>query len=163
MCSSDLVGGDTVSCCNAEGRLQLNGTPVHEGYLQWDEPASASEFAVRVPEGYLFLLGDNRSVAVDSRAFVDRGVGVLPESAVQARVVAVAYPFEWMGVLQLPAAFSPEDRATPVAGSGTLLWLVGAVALGLLLTGLTAVLILTIRVLGLLRAARRPPPDAVSP
>ncbi|MFB9557573.1 signal peptidase I [Streptomyces roseoviridis] len=99
------VGGDTVACCGADGRLTLNGTPVDEPYLPAGKPASGQKFSVTVPAGNLFLLGDERHTSMDSRAHLqEAGRGSVPRSAVVARVDAVAWPAK--GVVERPAPFA---------------------------------------------------------
>ncbi|MEU2119284.1 signal peptidase I [Streptomyces sp. NPDC016459] len=103
------VGGDTVACCDREGRLTVGGTPVHEPYLRpgpgGRTVASGQEFSVTVPEGNLFLLGDDRHTSLDSRTHIeDTGQGSVPRSSVVARVDAVVWPAE--GLLDRPTGFA---------------------------------------------------------
>ncbi|WMY77095.1 signal peptidase I [Citricoccus sp. I39-566] len=85
-------GGDTVSCCTADGLLTVNGEPVPEDYLA-EPPASEVPFTVTVPEGRLFLLGDNRHHSLDSRALLGApGGGMIAESAVIGQVTGIAWP-----------------------------------------------------------------------
>jgi signal peptidase I len=87
------VGGDTVSCCTAAGLLEVNGRPVPEDYLAGPPPASRIEFTAEVPEGRLFLLGDNRHASEDSRSLLGApGGGMIRESMVLGRVDAVVWP-----------------------------------------------------------------------
>ena len=61
------VPGDTISCCDPQDRVSLNGTPLDEPYARktkYDPPAAFE--SVTVPAGNVFLLGDNRGVANDS-------------------------------------------------------------------------------------------------
>lgn len=60
------VGGDTVSCCGSDGKLVVNGESVDEPYLNYGAPGTL-KFNYTVPEGSVFVLGDNRSVSADSR------------------------------------------------------------------------------------------------
>ncbi|MGM7669957.1 signal peptidase I [Microbacterium sp. A93] len=86
------VGGDIVSCCTVDGLLQVNGEAVPEPYLA-EPPASTVPFTVTVPEGRLFLLGDNRHHSLDSRALLGApGGGMIAESAVIGRVTGIAWP-----------------------------------------------------------------------
>ena len=65
------VPGDTVECCDPQGRLIVNGQVLAEPYLAQPElPASSSAFTVEVPQDRVFLLGDNRYDSVDSRALL---------------------------------------------------------------------------------------------
>ena len=62
------LGGDRIEI--RDGRLFRNGTPLYERYVAeqgWAEGAEPVD--VTVPEGMMFLLGDNRTVSLDSRSF----------------------------------------------------------------------------------------------
>jgi signal peptidase I len=78
------VGGDRLEY--ADGTLTVDGEPVREPYATGTGP----DFTVTVPDGTVFLAGDARDVARDSRAFVDEeNRGAIPVDAVEGRVVAV--------------------------------------------------------------------------
>ncbi|GAA4332467.1 signal peptidase I [Streptomyces venetus] len=98
------VGGDTVSCCQ-DGKLKVNGKEIDEPYLTKGEPAEITGFpTVTVPEGRLFLLGDERGSSLDSTAHLtDAAGGTVARSAVDARVDAVVYPMN--GMLPRPTGF----------------------------------------------------------
>ncbi|MFC7894513.1 signal peptidase I [Streptomyces sp. NPDC057381] len=98
------VGGDTVSCCQ-EGKLKVNGKVIDEPYLTAGTPAETSGFpTVTVPEGRLFLLGDERGTSVDSTAHLtDAAGGTVSRANVDARVDAVVWPMN--GMLDRPAGF----------------------------------------------------------
>lgn len=74
------TGGDTVACCDAQGRLQVNGVSIDEPYVLEPSVQNTPEFSVVVPEGKLWMMGDNRNNSADSvyhyfkgdEAFVDR-------------------------------------------------------------------------------------------
>ncbi|WP_370415098.1 signal peptidase I [Streptomyces fradiae] len=108
------VGGDTLACCGTDGRLTLGGKPVDETYLRAGKTPSAEKFTVTVPEGSLFLLGDERHNSLDSRAHLqDASHGFVPRSSVLGRVDAVAWPAP--GVVERPAGFAalPGGISTP--------------------------------------------------
>ncbi|HEY5832626.1 signal peptidase I [Streptomyces sp.] len=110
------VGGDTVSCCDRQGRLLVNGKPVAEGYLHGGGPASLAEFTTTVPKGELFLLGDNRAVSEDSRIHLqDAEGGSVPAGEVRARVDATAWPLGRLGMVARTSAFDalPGGGASP--------------------------------------------------
>jgi signal peptidase I len=98
------VGGDTVSCCQ-DGRLKVDGKEVDEPYLPRGEAAESGAFpTVTVPEGRLFLLGDERGSSVDSTAHLaDAAGGTVARDAVEARVDAVVWPMN--GMLERPTGF----------------------------------------------------------
>ncbi|MFE6400022.1 signal peptidase I [Streptomyces alboflavus] len=91
------VGGDRIACCT-DGRLTVNGKQIEEPYLPKGMGAAATGIpATTVPEGHLFLLGDERSGSLDSTAHLeDAAKGSVPRSAVKARVDAVAWPLDGM-------------------------------------------------------------------
>ncbi|MFI5619275.1 signal peptidase I [Streptomyces sp. NPDC051567] len=92
------VGGDTVACCGADGRLTVNGKALDEPYLDGTPSggvpaAPGTSFEVTVPPDTLFLLGDRRAASLDSRAHLrETGQGTVPRSAVHARVDALVWP-----------------------------------------------------------------------
>lgn len=84
------LAGDRVTCCDAEGRVSVNGEPRVEDYL-----AGATDqvsFDVVVPEGRVFVLADDRSTARDSRAIIDADAGTVDLADVRGRVIAVVWP-----------------------------------------------------------------------
>ncbi|HEY9369052.1 signal peptidase I [Streptomyces sp.] len=99
------VGGDKVACCGADGRLTVNGTPIDEPYLGSKDATMGQDFSVTVPDGKLFLLGDERRNSMDSRVHLqEAGQGSVPRSAVTGRVDAIAWPMD--GVLERPSGFA---------------------------------------------------------
>ncbi|MGN9795122.1 signal peptidase I [Streptomyces sp. NPDC054847] len=125
------VGGDEIACCADNGRLTVNGKAVEEPYLlQSDGPAS-QKFTASVPEGQLFLLGDERMGSLDSRSHLqDPGHGSVPRSAVSARVDAVAWPLDG-GLVERPAGF--EALPGGVSQPGPVKLMLGAVVAGAVL------------------------------
>ncbi|WP_432138890.1 MULTISPECIES: signal peptidase I [unclassified Streptomyces] len=98
------VGGDTVACCT-DGKLTVNGKKIDEPYLTPGSRAELTGFpTVTVPEGRLFLLGDERAGSLDSTAHItDAASGTVARGAVTARVDAVVWPMD--GMLKRPTGF----------------------------------------------------------
>src|SRR5699024_3114034 len=80
------VGGDTLQCCDGQGRLLLNDEPLNEDYAP--DPASAVEFSVEVPADTMWVMGDNRNDSADSRSLLGRpGGGFIPTDRVIGTVI----------------------------------------------------------------------------
>ncbi|KAB1985196.1 signal peptidase I [Streptomyces triticiradicis] len=121
------VGGDTVACCT-DGKLTVNGKKIDESYLPEGSLAELTGFpTVKVPQGRLFLLGDERRGSLDSTAHLtDAARGTVARGAVKARVDAVAWPmngmlarpdgFEVLGALSRPGPL-PTMIALVIAGA----------------------------------------------
>jgi signal peptidase I len=114
------VGGDRVACCDVQGRVTVNGTPLTEGsYLFPGDAPSTQTFDVLVPQGMLWVMGDHRSNSADSRAHMgDPGGGFVPESMVVGRAMSVLWPFSSFQSLPIPGTFAgvPTPQA---AAAGT--------------------------------------------
>jgi signal peptidase I len=117
------VAGDTVSCCDDQGRLMVNGTALDEedyiaarpegvlcdgpmiGRCDWSSGV--------VPEGTIFVMGDNRSDSADSSyhlclegetdctddPFVDTDLVV-------GKVFSVVWPLSHFGFVSTPDSFA---------------------------------------------------------
>ncbi|MEU4730141.1 signal peptidase I [Streptomyces sp. NPDC023588] len=76
------VGGDRISYALGNAALTLNGQPLDEPYVNGAPGDGGAPFDVEVPKDRVFILGDNRGNAADSRFHQDSNRGTLPESAV---------------------------------------------------------------------------------
>ncbi|MEV7691941.1 signal peptidase I [Microbacterium sp. NPDC089189] len=112
--------GDHVVCCNELGQITVNGAPIDEtSYLLLPEPgapASSLEFDVTVPDGSLWVLGDNRYRSKDSRYNQDQpGRGFVPLDNVVGRAFLITWPLDRFGGIDfhhdvfsgVPAAATP--------------------------------------------------------
>jgi signal peptidase I len=85
------VGGDTVQI--HDGAVYVNNDPVEEPYIK-DSYTDGQMPEITVPEGDLFLLGDNRQSSRDSR---DPSVGFIPEDKLIGKAVFRVFPFSGFG------------------------------------------------------------------
>ena len=101
------VGGDEVTCCDARGRIAVNGVPLNEkSYLAAGERPSMIDFDVEVQKGYVWVQGDNRSNSADSRVHLgDPGGGQVPVDDLVGKVAGVVWPLGHVKPLSTPATF----------------------------------------------------------
>jgi signal peptidase I len=133
--------GDRVACCNAQGRVTVNGRPLDESYLHQGEVASATPFSVTLGPGQIWVLGDNRSISIDSRAWgpVSLGNVVGRVFAVRSglRVVSLRTPQTFVdGGLAPPDHRRGLGRRAPLAAGAAGLAILTIAGLTWLVTGL---------------------------
>ncbi len=87
--------GDHVVCCDADGKLEINGVAITETeYMKPGSIPSQKEFDVVVPDGMLWVMGDNRQDSADSRYHMDDpGRGFVPIDNVVGTAFATVWPF----------------------------------------------------------------------
>ncbi len=89
------IGGDTVTLRN--GRVVRNGTPLQEDYVNKacgahpTRPLDGRKHWI-VPDGDVFVMGDNRCDSIDSRAF-----GPVPVSSITGRAWLIFWPLGRLG------------------------------------------------------------------
>ena len=89
------VPGDHVQCCDAGGRLTVNGQVLEEPYLYPGDEPSKQKFDVVVPPDRLWLMGDHRSRSADSRGLLGApGGGMVPMDRVIGRPVQIIWPLD---------------------------------------------------------------------
>jgi signal peptidase I len=94
------IGGDHVKCCDASGKLQINGKSITEPYLMKGTAPSDVKFDVVVPAGTIWAMGDNRGNSEDSRFHGDLpGKGFVALKYVVGRAIVVSWPsshWQWL-------------------------------------------------------------------
>ena len=91
-------GGDTISIDYATGTVEVNGKALEEDYIA--EPTYLGydvEFPYTVPEGTVFVMGDNRNASLDSRSSY---VGCIDEQDILGKVLLCFLPFSDFGVVK---------------------------------------------------------------
>ncbi|WP_243730383.1 signal peptidase I [Nesterenkonia salmonea] len=93
------AAGDLVACCDDSGQLTVNGEPIAENYLPYEvspeKPASDLTFEALVPEGRIWVMGDNRAESVDSRDLLGApGGGMISEDRIIGSATSVVWPWE---------------------------------------------------------------------
>lgn len=84
-------GGDLIEI-DPEGIVSVNGQELEENYLTEKSLGKCQlEFPYQVPEGMLFVMGDNRIVSMDSRL---RAIGCVEEAQIMGRVVCRIWPWD---------------------------------------------------------------------
>lgn len=86
--------GDTVQCCDDQGRVMVNGRGIDEPYIFQNSSLTERDFGpVTVPAGRLWVMGDHRSQSGDSRAHVlDRWQGTIPIDGVIGHAFVIVWP-----------------------------------------------------------------------
>nr|WP_202628039.1 signal peptidase I [Cellulomonas sp. APG4] len=101
--------GDTVECCDAQGRLLVNGVPLDEPYVADGAVPSEVEFTTTVPEGGLWVMGDNRQNSQDSRFKQGApGGGSVPVDNVVGVAFVTLWPLDRVQLLRNPGATFAE-------------------------------------------------------
>lgn len=113
------TGGQTVQCCDDQNHVIVDGKPLDEPYLFYGFGAGNQQESfppVTVPQGHLWVMGDNRNNSSDSRRHVDdASSGAIPVANVigKARVIVLP-PSRWGGI----SDHNPQATALPVIGPG---------------------------------------------
>ena len=94
------VGGQTVDIDYGKGRVYVDGERVKEKYILEEMYLPGNPYMqethFEVPEGTVFVLGDNRNGSTDSR---DSRLGTIDEGYILGRAVAAIWPMDKFGLL----------------------------------------------------------------
>jgi signal peptidase I len=108
------TGGDRIVCCDANGRLTVNGKALDEtAYLPRGTAPSQAKFDVKVPEDHLWMMGDNREFSFDSRGHMGGpGGGFVDEDLVVGKVFSLIWPWDRAEIVDRPTSFEtiPDPR-----------------------------------------------------
>jgi signal peptidase I len=125
------TAGQTVQCCDADGRVTVDGKPLDEPYIYQNSPLGGGptgrEFGpVTVPEGRLWVMGDHRSASADSREHVgDRYSGTIAVDDVIGKGALIVWPLSRFTLLDSPDIQGTDTEGmaaspAPVQGSAAL-------------------------------------------
>ncbi len=87
------IPGDEIQITN--GNVYINGELQRESYLQ--DAETTGEIHTLVPEGYYFVMGDNRGDSRDSRS---ESIGLIKQSDIIGKAFLRIYPFNSFGLLE---------------------------------------------------------------
>jgi signal peptidase I len=113
------TGGQTVQCCDAEGRVTVDGKPLDEPYIFENTPIESRAFGpVTVPEGRLWVMGDHRSASADSKAHIgDRYGGTIGVDDVIGKAAVIVWPVSRFDLLDSPDIQGTDDEAMALGAS----------------------------------------------
>ena len=70
-----------------KGQVIVNGFPIPQDYVSWENWDSSINLKIKIPPGYYFVLGDNRIHSQDSRYF-----GLVPAKNIIGVAILVFWP-----------------------------------------------------------------------
>ncbi|MFC9912034.1 signal peptidase I [Streptomyces sp. NPDC059862] len=129
------VGGDTVEC-QGTGPLRVNGKALNEtsyvypGNTPCSNDDQGGQFKVKVPEGFIWVMGDHRQNSRDSRYNQgDTNNGMVPVEKVVGRAIVKAWPINRWGTLPVPDTFDQPGLGDQSSASAALTAAPNALAL----------------------------------
>ncbi|APT87102.1 MULTISPECIES: signal peptidase I [Corynebacterium] len=109
------TGGQVVSCQAGDPAVMVDGKPINQDYVMNPptypvDPSTGSQSCggayfgpITVPEGNIWVMGDNRTASADSRYHMqDEYQGTIPVANVRGKVMFVFYPFNRIGGVDDP-------------------------------------------------------------
>lgn len=95
------VGGQTVDIDFEKGIVYVDGKALKEDYISSKTVNKYDvQFPVYVPEGYIFVLGDNRAASLDSRNSLIGENGLIDTRYVLGHAIFRIFPFDRIGGLK---------------------------------------------------------------
>jgi signal peptidase I len=120
--------GDKVACCDAQGRITVNGVGIDEPYISegynsdLNQPPNPNQCTSRrftevtIPAGEMFVMGDHRAVSQDARC-----QGPVPINNIIGRAFVIVWPSSRFTSLTIPDIWKTYGADHPVAaGEGSL-------------------------------------------
>jgi len=116
--------GDKVACCDAKGRITVNGVGIDEPYIadgynsDLNQPPNPTQctsrrFAeVTIPAGEMFVMGDHRQVSQDARC-----QGPVPIKNIIGRAFVIVWPSSRFTSLSVPDVWKTYAADHPTAAA----------------------------------------------
>lgn len=85
--------GQTLVVDYNKNAVYVDGIQIDEPYVSsiTGEPSNPSQIPYVIPEGYIFVMGDNRVISLDSR---DKSIGLISVDDVIGKAQFIVYPFD---------------------------------------------------------------------
>src|SRR4051794_1199308 len=116
--------GDKVACCDAKGRITVNGVGMDEPYIadgynsDLNQPPNPTQCTsrrfteVEIPAGEMFVMGDHRAVSQDARC-----QGPVPIKNVIGRAFVIVWPSSRFTSLSVPDIWKTYAADHPTASA----------------------------------------------
>lgn len=85
-------GNDSIKIDFEKGNVYVNGELLNESYIYMPTTQKANwNFPEKIPEGYYFVMGDNRGNSKDSRS---KDVGLISKDDIMGKAITIYSPFD---------------------------------------------------------------------